>query len=83
MSDFDSMKIPQCINGFGSPQAPSDFRNYYRIDNDDTHIWVWWVHDDTKLIKAQIEAIKANKARSGTARTDGWAFPTDRGGCTG
>jgi len=27
----------------------------------DTHIWVWWVHDDTKLTKAQIEAIKANE----------------------
>jgi PIN domain nuclease of toxin-antitoxin system len=27
----------------------------------DTHIWVWWVHDDTKLTKAQIEIIKANE----------------------
>jgi PIN domain nuclease of toxin-antitoxin system len=26
----------------------------------DTHIWVWWVHNDKKLTKAQIEIIKAN-----------------------
>jgi PIN domain nuclease of toxin-antitoxin system len=27
----------------------------------DTHIWVWWVHDDKKLTKAQIEIIKTNE----------------------
>ncbi|MDZ7400918.1 MAG: type II toxin-antitoxin system VapC family toxin [candidate division KSB1 bacterium] len=27
----------------------------------DTHIWVWWVHDDTKLTSTQIEIIKANE----------------------
>ena len=27
----------------------------------DTHIWVWWVHDETRLTKAQIEVIKANE----------------------
>jgi PIN domain nuclease of toxin-antitoxin system len=28
----------------------------------DTHIWVWWVHDDTKLTKAQLEIIETNEA---------------------
>ena len=27
----------------------------------DTHIWVWWVHDDSKLTKAQLENIKQNE----------------------
>jgi PIN domain nuclease of toxin-antitoxin system len=27
----------------------------------DTHIWVWWVHDETKLTNAQLEIIKANE----------------------
>lgn len=28
----------------------------------DTHIWVWWVHDDTRLTKTQLEVIEANEA---------------------
>jgi PIN domain nuclease of toxin-antitoxin system len=28
----------------------------------DTHIWVWWVHDDERLIPVQVEAIQANEA---------------------
>lgn len=27
----------------------------------DTHIWVWWVHGDTRLSSAQVEAITANE----------------------
>ena len=27
----------------------------------DTHIWVWWVHDDERLTNKQIEAIEANE----------------------
>jgi PIN domain nuclease of toxin-antitoxin system len=27
----------------------------------DTHIWVWWVHDETKLTNAQLAAIKVNE----------------------
>ena len=27
----------------------------------DTHIWVWWVHGDTRLTSAQMEAITANE----------------------
>jgi len=27
----------------------------------DTHAWVWWVHDETRLSITQIEAIKANE----------------------
>ena len=27
----------------------------------DTHIWVWWVHDEARLTKAQIKAIRANE----------------------
>lgn len=27
----------------------------------DTHIWVWWVHGDERLTKAQAEIIKANE----------------------
>lgn len=27
----------------------------------DTHIWVWWVHDNRRLTKAQIEVIEANE----------------------
>ena len=27
----------------------------------DTHIWVWWVHGDTRLTSAQKEAITANE----------------------
>lgn len=25
----------------------------------DTHIWVWWVHDDKQLTKSQIKSIEA------------------------
>ena len=28
----------------------------------DTHIWVWWVHGDDHLIKAQTDLIMANEA---------------------
>ena len=28
----------------------------------DTHIWVWWVHGDSQLTQAQIEAIEANES---------------------
>lgn len=28
----------------------------------DTHIWVWWVHDDERLTPVQVEAIRANEA---------------------
>jgi len=28
----------------------------------DTHIWVWWVHEDKRLTQAQREAIIANEA---------------------
>ena len=28
----------------------------------DTHIWVWWVHDDDRLIKTQMDLITANEA---------------------
>ena len=27
----------------------------------DTHIWVWWVHEDERLTQAQREAIAANE----------------------
>lgn len=27
----------------------------------DTHVWVWWVHDDAKLSSAQRKIIKANE----------------------
>jgi PIN domain nuclease of toxin-antitoxin system len=27
----------------------------------DTHIWVWWVHNDSRLTKHQLDAIKANE----------------------
>jgi PIN domain nuclease of toxin-antitoxin system len=27
----------------------------------DTHIWVWWVHDDARLTKAQREIIHTNE----------------------
>jgi PIN domain nuclease of toxin-antitoxin system len=27
----------------------------------DTHIWVWWVHGDSRLSSAQVEAIAANE----------------------
>ena len=27
----------------------------------DTHIWVWWVHEDKRLTQAQREAITANE----------------------
>jgi len=27
----------------------------------DTHIWVWWVHGDERLTRAQAEVIKANE----------------------
>jgi PIN domain nuclease of toxin-antitoxin system len=27
----------------------------------DTHVWVWWVHDDTRLTDAQIAVIKNNE----------------------
>ena len=27
----------------------------------DTHIWVWWVHGDERLTKAQVESISANE----------------------
>jgi len=27
----------------------------------DTHIWVWWVHGDEQLTRAQREAITANE----------------------
>jgi PIN domain nuclease of toxin-antitoxin system len=26
----------------------------------DTHIWVWWVHDENKLSKSQLNAIEKN-----------------------
>ena len=28
----------------------------------DTHIWVWWVHDETKLTETQAEAIAENES---------------------
>ena len=28
----------------------------------DTHIWVWWVHDETKLTEAQAEVIAENES---------------------
>ena len=28
----------------------------------DTHIWVWWVHGDVRLTRAQTEVIEANEA---------------------
>ena len=28
----------------------------------DTHVWVWWAHDDERLTPAQVEAIRANEA---------------------
>ena len=28
----------------------------------DTHIWIWWVHDDNRLTKPQLDIIKANEA---------------------
>jgi PIN domain nuclease of toxin-antitoxin system len=28
----------------------------------DTHVWVWWVHDDERLTPVQVEAIRANEA---------------------
>lgn len=28
----------------------------------DTHIWVWWVHDVTRLTNAQVDAIQAHEA---------------------
>lgn len=28
----------------------------------DTHVWVWWVHDDERLTQPQIETIAANEA---------------------
>jgi PIN domain nuclease of toxin-antitoxin system len=28
----------------------------------DTHTWVWWVHNDSRLTKPQLDAIKANEA---------------------
>lgn len=27
----------------------------------DTHIWIWWVHDDEKLTRTQRDAISANE----------------------
>ena len=27
----------------------------------DTHIWMWWVHDDKKLTRLQIEVIQENE----------------------
>jgi PIN domain nuclease of toxin-antitoxin system len=27
----------------------------------DTHVWVWWVHGDSRLTQAQMEAIEANE----------------------
>lgn len=27
----------------------------------DTHIWVWWVHNDNKLTQSQIDIIKAHE----------------------
>lgn len=27
----------------------------------DTHIWVWWVHEDKRLTQVQREAIAANE----------------------
>ncbi len=27
----------------------------------DTHVWVWWVHDDKKLTQAQRDAIRENE----------------------
>ena len=28
----------------------------------DTHIWVWWVHDETKLTETQAEVIAENES---------------------
>jgi PIN domain nuclease of toxin-antitoxin system len=28
----------------------------------DTHVWVWWVHNDERLTGTQIEAIQANES---------------------
>lgn len=28
----------------------------------DTHIWVWWVHDEERLSDEQVSAIRANEA---------------------
>jgi PIN domain nuclease of toxin-antitoxin system len=28
----------------------------------DTHIWIWWVHDEKRLSKSQLKAIEANQA---------------------
>ncbi|MGA2059177.1 MAG: type II toxin-antitoxin system VapC family toxin [Thermoguttaceae bacterium] len=28
----------------------------------DTHIWIWWVHNEKRLSKSQLEAIEANQA---------------------
>lgn len=28
----------------------------------DTHIWVWWVHDQERLSQPQVEAIQANES---------------------
>lgn len=27
----------------------------------DTHVWIWWVHDDNQLTPAQRAAIEANE----------------------
>lgn len=27
----------------------------------DTHIWVWWVHEEKRLTTKQIDVIKANE----------------------
>jgi len=27
----------------------------------DTHIWTWWVHDEKRLSKPQVDAIKSNE----------------------
>jgi PIN domain nuclease of toxin-antitoxin system len=27
----------------------------------DTHIWIWWVHDDTRLTKDQLDVIQTNE----------------------
>jgi PIN domain nuclease of toxin-antitoxin system len=29
----------------------------------DTHIWVWWIHNEKSLSKSQIEAIEANETQ--------------------
>lgn len=39
----------------------------------DTHIWVWWVHQDTHLTKSQVEIIEANETDAiGVSAISAW-----------